>query len=329
MRMAGKTIVGFLLVVLALGVAPYVTDESNLFVLMDVLIAVLFATSYNLVLGQTGLLSFGHAAYFGLGAYTVALLQSHLGMPMLVGIAASPFVAGFFAMLVASLTVRLSGMYFAMLTLAFSQLIYTIIAEWYSFTGGDNGMPVTVPDYFFVTTHYFYLTLGIVTVGILFLWLLVNSPFGAALLAIRENPQRASFVGLNVKLYQLAAFTISGALSGLAGALSGSLHQMAFPSMLYWTDSAQPVLMALAGGIHTFFGPAAGAAIFTVLNFYVASYAGYPLLIFGVVVLLLVMFLPEGVVGTLQRWLGRRRRARAESTEAPADTRARSGEARS
>jgi branched-chain amino acid transport system permease protein len=108
----------------------------------------------------------------------------------------------------------------------------------------------------------------------------------------------------------VAAFSISGALSGLAGSLGGSLHQMAFPSMLYWTDSAQPVLMALAGGIHTFFGPAVGATIFTILNFYVASYAGYPLLIFGVVVLLLVMFLPEGVVGTFRRWMLRRQEAR-------------------
>jgi branched-chain amino acid transport system permease protein len=228
-------------------------------------------------------------------------------------------------MLVALLTVRLSGMYFAMLTLAFAQLIYTVIAEWYSFTGGDNGIPITVPDYFFVTAHYFYLTLGIVVGGVLLLWLIGNSPFGAALHAIRENPQRASFVGLNVKLYQVAAFTISGALSGVAGALSGSLHQMAFPSMLYWTESAQPVLMALAGGIHAFFGPAVGAAIFTVLNFFVASYAGYPLLVFGVVVLVLVMVLPEGVVGTFRRWLIRRRDvgAGAAKDAAPASPEAR------
>ncbi|MGN6765270.1 MAG: branched-chain amino acid ABC transporter permease [Rhizobiaceae bacterium] len=319
--MAGKSVTVFALVVLVLAAMPYATSESNLFVLMDVLIAILFATAYNLVLGQTGLLSFGHAAYFGLGAYTVALLQGHLGLPMLVGIAFGPFVAGFFAMLVALLTVRLSGMYFAMLTLSFAQLIYTIIAEWYSFTGGDNGLPVTVPDYFFVTTHYFYLTLGIVAASVFLLWLIVNSPFGVALLAIRENPQRASFVGLNVKLYQVAAFTISGAFSGLAGALSGSLHQMAFPSMLYWTESAQPVLMALAGGIHTFFGPAVGAAIFTILSFYVASYSGYPLLIFGIVVLLLVMFLPEGVVGTLRHWVSRSRKNGPEAVKetAPAD----------
>ncbi|MBN9065244.1 MAG: ATP-binding cassette domain-containing protein [Rhizobiales bacterium] len=185
--MAGKSVTVFALVVLVLAAMPYATSESNLFVLMDVLIAILFATAYNLVLGQTGLLSFGHAAYFGLGAYTVALLQGHLGLPMLVGIAFGPFVAGFFAMLVALLTVRLSGMYFAMLTLAFAQLIYTIIAEWYSFTGGDNGLPVTVPDYFFVTTHYFYLTLGIVAASVFLLWLIVNSPFGVALLAIPDG----------------------------------------------------------------------------------------------------------------------------------------------
>ncbi|WP_342641051.1 branched-chain amino acid ABC transporter permease [Rhodoligotrophos ferricapiens] len=299
-----------------LALLPWVIDESNLFLMVDVLIAVLFAMSYNLVLGQTGLLSFGHAAFFGAGAYTVALLQMHLDLPVPVGMVVAPFVAGLLALVIGFFTVRVSGMYFAMLTLAFSQLVFAIVAGWYSFTGGDNGAPVMPPDFLFNTINLYYLTLAVVTAGIVVIRLIVSSPFGAALAAIRENPQRASFVGLNIRLYQLAAFTVSGALTGLAGALRASFHQMAFPSLLFWPQSAEPVLMTLAGGMHTFFGPAVGAAIFTVLNFFVASYTDYPLFIFGVVVLLLVLFLPEGVLGTI---LGKHRRGwrRQAATKPP------------
>ncbi len=297
------TLYALLLAVLL--VFPFVVDEYNLFLTVDVLIAALFAMSYNLVLGQAGLLSFGHAAFYGLGAYSVALVQMHLGWSIEFGLLVAPLVSGAFALAIGFFCVRVSGMYFAMLTLAFSQLIFAIIAGWYSFTGGDNGAPVTPPDYLFDTTNFYYLALGVVTAGIVLIRLIVSSPFGAALAAIRENPERARFIGLNIKLYQLAAFAISGALTGVAGALQASFHQMAFPSLLFWPMSAEPVLMTLAGGIQTFFGPAVGAAVFTVLNFFVASYTEYPLFVFGLVVLPLVLFLPHGVVGTLFSRTGR------------------------
>ncbi|MGF7159780.1 branched-chain amino acid transport system permease protein [Rhodoligotrophos appendicifer] len=304
----------YTLLLIVLAVLPFLIDESNLFLTVDVLIAALFAMSYNLVLGQTGLLSFGHAAFYGLGAYTVALVQMHLGWPIEIGILVAPLVAGLFALAIGFFTVRVSGMYFAMLTLAFSQLIFAIVAGWYSFTGGDNGAPVMPPDYLFNTTNFYYMALVIVTGCIILIRLIVGSPFGAALSAIRENPQRASFIGLNIRLYQLAAFTISGALTGVAGALQASFHQMAFPSLLFWPQSAEPVLMTLAGGMHTFFGPAVGAALFTILNFFVASYTEYPLMVFGVVVLLLVLFLPEGIVGTL---FGRSRKRQPPAASEP------------
>jgi branched-chain amino acid transport system permease protein len=219
-------------------------------------------------------------------------------------------VAGAAALVIGFFTVRLSGMYFAMLTLAFAQLIFSVIANWYNFTGGDNGLPVSPPDYLLDTNAYYYFTLAVVAVAVAFLRLVTRSPFGAALAAIRENPQRAAFIGLNVRAYQLAAFVLAGALAGVAGALRSPLQQMAFPSLLYWTQSADPVLMALAGGVNTFAGPIVGAAVFVFLNFVVTSHTDYPLFAFGLVVLVVVLFLPEGVVGTLAR-LWRRKPAAA------------------
>lgn len=277
---------------------PLVVGESNLYLLVDFFVAALFAMGFNLMLGQAGLLSFGHSAFYGLGAYTVALLQAKLGVPVLVGVAMAPLVAGLFAFVIGFFTVRLSGMYFAMLTLAFSQLIFAVVSNWYAFTGGDNGLPVELPDYLFRIEILYYVALSLVASSILLIALLIRSPFGAALVAIRENPQRAAFIGIDVKAYQLAIFVISGALTGVAGALRALVQQMAFPSLLFWVQSAEPVLMSLAGGVQTFAGPIVGAAIFVFLNFLVASYSSYPLMVFGVTVLLLVMFLPDGVVGT-------------------------------
>jgi branched-chain amino acid transport system permease protein len=294
------------------GLLPLVIGESNLYLLVDFFVAALFAMGFNLMLGQAGLLSFGHSAFYGLGAYTVALLQAKLGVPVLVGVAAAPLVAGLFALAIGFFTVRLSGMYFAMLTLAFSQLIFALVANWYSFTGGDNGMPVELPPFLFQVEVLYYIALGLTAACIGLIALLIRSPFGTALAAIRENPQRAAFIGLNVKAYQLAVFVISGALTGVAGAIRALVQQMAFPSLLFWVQSADPVLMTLAGGVNSFAGPVVGAAIFVFLNFVVASYTSYPLMVFGVVVLLLVMFLPEGVVGTAAKLIRRRSSRKAQ-----------------
>jgi branched-chain amino acid transport system permease protein len=282
-------------------VLPAVLEENNLFLLTDLMVAALFAMSFNLLLGQAGLLSFGHAAFYGVGAYTVALLQARLGWPVALGVALAPLCGGLVAIVIGTLTLHLSGMYFAMLTLAFSQLIFAVVSNWYSLTGGDNGLPIDLPETLLQIAHLYYLCLGIVGTSILLLLLLAGSPFGAALASIRENPQRAAFIGLNTRRYQLAAFAFSGALSGLAGALRALEQQMAFPSLLFWVQSADPVLMALAGGVRSFFGPVVGAALFVFLNFVVSTYADYPLFVFGVVVLLVVLFLPDGIVGTLAR----------------------------
>jgi len=282
---------------------PFAVSESYLFITIDFLIMALFALSFNLLLGQAGMLSFGHAAYYGLGAYTVAILFSKLAVPVQFGLIAAPVIAGLIALVVGWFSVRVTGMYFAMLTLAFGQLLHAIVMGWYGFTGGDDGLPVMPPAWLLPARNYYLFTLSVTLACVGLLRLISLSPFGAALAAIRENRQRAIFVGLGVRNLELAAFVIAGAFAGVAGGLRAPLQQMAFPSLLHWTQSAEPVLMALAGGINTFFGPIVGAAIFVFANFIITTFSDYPLMIFGGIVLLVVLYLPGGVVGAIQtKW---------------------------
>lgn len=284
-------------------VFPFLVGESYLFISIDFLIMALFAMSYNLLLGKAGMLSFGHAAYYGMGAYTVAILFAKLQVPIYIGLMAAPLIAGAVALVVGWFSVRVTGMYFAMLTLAFGQLLHTVVMGWYSFTGGDDGLPVMPPDWLLPARNYYLFVLSVTIVCIAALWVISLSPFGAALRAIRENRQRAVFIGLGVRNYELAAFVIAGAFAGVAGALRAPLQQMAFPSLMHWTQSAEPVLMALAGGIYSFFGPVVGAAIFVFANFAITTFSDYPLMLFGVLVLLVVLYLPGGVAGAVaQQW---------------------------
>ncbi len=300
---SSRTLLVALGLVALLYVFPFLVGESYLFISIDFLIMALFAMSYNLLLGQAGMLSFGHAAYYGLGAYTVAILFAKLQVPIYLGLFAAPVVAGGFALVIGWFAVRVTGMYFAMLTLAFSQLLYTIILGWYGFTGGDDGLPVMPPDWLLSARNYYLFVLTVVLVCIFILRIIALSPFGAALGAIRENRQRAVFIGLGVRSYELAAFVIAGSFAGIAGALRAPAQQMAFPSLLHWTQSAEPVLMALAGGIYSFFGPIVGAAIFVFANFAITTFSDYPLLVFGLIVLVLVLYLPGGVAGAItQQW---------------------------
>lgn len=292
-----------LALVALLYVFPFLVGESYLFISIDFLIMALFAMSYNLLLGQAGMLSFGHAAYYGMGAYTVAILFAKLQVPIYFGLLVAPLVAGAVALVVGWFSVRVTGMYFAMLTLAFGQLLHTVVMGWYSFTGGDDGLPVIPPDWLLPARNYYLFVLSVTLVCIAALWVISLSPFGAALRAIRENRQRAVFIGLGVRNYELAAFVIAGAFAGVAGALRAPAQQMAFPSLMHWTQSAEPVLMALAGGIYSFFGPIVGAAIFVFANFAITTFSGYPLLVFGILVLLIVLYLPGGVAGAVtQQW---------------------------
>jgi ABC-type branched-subunit amino acid transport system ATPase component/ABC-type branched-subunit amino acid transport system permease subunit len=282
------------------------------------LVLALWSVSYNLMLGYTGMVSFAHAAYYGIGAYTVALLYQDLHWSVLPGLVLSPLVAGLVGLVTGFISLRAVRLYFSLLTLAISQVCFVIAFEWYSFTGGDNGIHgISPPDFLLNPTVQYYFVGAVVSVCLLTMFLLVRSPFGAALLAIRENRLRAAAVGLNVKRYELAVFTISAAFAGVAGALFAIYDLQAFPQLMYWTESAHPVVMTLLGGSGTFLGPALGAAVYTGLqNSIGRTFPAQFDIVLGAIVLGVVLVAPGGLGSALDGI--RRLAARRSGSRGPA-----------
>ncbi len=314
------------LVVVAAFFVPALGSRYYTFLANDVVIWALFATSLNLLVGYTGLVSFGHAAYFGIGAYTTGILMKQAGAPFLLALPAAGLVAGLFALVFGFFCVRLTRIYFAMLTLAFAQIVWAICFKWNEVTGGEQGMPeIPYPDFGWLdrlagalpviggyrTSDYFYV-LTVVVVGIC-LWLLrriVGSPFGRMLTTVRENPERAEFIGVNVRRYELAAFVLAGAFAGVAGALFGIFNRGVFPDFAYWTKSSEVLIMTLLGGMGAFAGPAIGALVLIWLNQQIVSYTEYWPLILGAILIVLLFAFPGGLAGAaalLATRLARRR----------------------
>jgi len=289
--------------VLLLLAVPLVTGRFYQYLLTQIFIASLVAVAFNLLLGTTGLLSFGQAAFYGVGAYTVGLLATKAGVSTLPALLLAPVFAAAVAALIGFFCVRLSGVHFAMLTLAFGQLVFTIAFKWYGFTGGDNGIqgipvrPLPGGVEIGSTQAMYYFALAVVGVSVEILRRIRSSPFGSTLKAIRENTQRAAYLGVNVKLYQWAAFVIAGAFTGLAGGLYALMEKSITPDIIHWTKSGEPVFMTIIGGIYTFAGPMVGAVVFTVLNSYLVAWTEKWALVLGIILLVMVLLLPGGVVG--------------------------------
>jgi branched-chain amino acid transport system permease protein len=291
----------------ALACFPLFLGDSALFVTTDLLIMALVACSYNLLFGKSGMLSFGHAAFYGGGAYLVALLQVHAKVPLIAAVLLAPVLTGLVAFGLGLLIVRAGGIVLAMMTLAFGQLVYTLTTGLYAYTGGDDGLGLALPEWLLRSGPAFEFSLVAVSICLVVLYVVSESAFGMALEAIRDNPQRASFLGLNIRVYRVAAFVIAGSFAGAAGGIRAISQQMAFPGLLHWSQSAEPVLMALIGGAETFVGPIIGAAFFVLINFVLTSTTEYPLFAFGVLVLLTVLFMPQGIAGTVLQWRDRLR----------------------
>ncbi|WP_136659407.1 branched-chain amino acid ABC transporter permease [Nitratireductor sp. XY-223] len=279
----------------------------NLQLFTEIIIISLLALSLNILIGYTGLVSLGHAAFLGIGAYASTLAMQHVYPSIWAGLTASVLSAGIVALAIGVFCIRLSGLYFAMITLAFSQAFYTIAFYWDSVTGGDDGLiGIPRPDIsLFGLTEisidgfvgYYYFTLVIVALAAYLMWRILNSPFGAILKAIRENPERVEFLGLPVYRYKLAAFIISAAFGGLAGGLFAPFQGFISPELLYWTKSGETVLMTILGGIHSFLGPAVGATVLIFLRDTVLNYTEYWKIIVGSILILCVLFAPGGIVG--------------------------------
>lgn len=286
------------LVVLVLLLYPQLVSRYYIVLSTEVVILALLATSYNLIFGYAGMVSFGHAAFFGLGAYAMALLTKNYGSPMLVGLLAAPVVAAAFAFIIGWFCMRTIRLYFSLLSLAFAQLLWVIVFQWYGFTGGSDGIQgVPRPEMLGSHASYYYFALGATLVCLILMWFIVNSPFGWSLRAIRENTQRSQFLGINDRFYKLIAFTVAGAFAGVAGGLYAQFQKWADPELLFWTTSANPVLMSILGGMFNFVGPSVGAVAFVLLREIIKVRTDYWPLVLGLVLLTLVLALPGGIVG--------------------------------
>jgi branched-chain amino acid transport system permease protein len=286
------------LVVLGLVLYPQFVSRYYIVLSTEVVILALLATSYNLIFGYAGMVSFGHAAFFGLGAYAMALLTKNYESPMLVGLLAAPVVASVFAFVIGWFCMRTIRLYFSLLSLAFAQLLWVIVFQWYGFTGGSDGIHgVPRPEILNSHASYYYFALAASLACMILMWFIVNSPFGWSLRAIRENTHRSQFLGINDRFYKLIAFTIAGAFAGVAGGLYCQFQKWADPELLFWTTSANPVLMSILGGMFSFVGPSVGAMAFVMLREIIKVRTDYWPLVLGIVLLTLVLALPGGIVG--------------------------------
>jgi branched-chain amino acid transport system permease protein len=299
------------LVWLALLVVPWLGSRFYTFLATEIVILALFALSLNLLLGVSGLVSFGHAAYFGIGAYTCAILMKTHGVPFAIAFVAAGLAAGIAALVFGYFCVRSTRIYFAMLTLAFAQIVWAVCFKWNSVTGGEQGLNnVPYPDLGWMESlpllsglrpadRSFLLVMMLVGVCCIVLKRITGSPFGRVLTAIRENAERAEFVGLDVRRYQVAAFGLAGAFAGFAGALFGLFNRGVFPDFAYWSKSAEVLIMAILGGFGSFWGPAVGAAALTLLNHQITSITRYWPMVLGAVLIVLLFVFPGGIAGAL------------------------------
>jgi branched-chain amino acid transport system permease protein len=317
-----------LLVVAAAFAVPAVGSRFYTFLATDIAILALFAVSLNLLLGYTGLVSFGHAAYFGIGAYTTGILMKTAGVSFLLAFPAAGLLAGVFALLFGFFCVRLTKIYFAMLTLAFAQIVWAICFKWNDVTGGEQGMPeIPYPELSWMervpwvgdlrtSDHYYFLVVVLVAAALWVLRRIVESPFGQILTTIRENPERAEFIGVNVRRHELVAFVIAGAFAGLSGALFGIFNRGVFPDFAYWSKSSEVLIMTILGGMGHFYGPAVGAGVLLVLNQQITSYTEYWPFVLGTILIVLLFAFPGGLVGAIATAV-----ARLGSRGAPGDAR--------
>jgi branched-chain amino acid transport system permease protein len=319
-----RLIVVAILILIVLAILPRVVDIYQTQLLIYGLIFGIAALGFNLLLGYTGLLSFGHSAYFGTGAYTVAFVVRDLGVQsmelcILGGLLGTFAVSALFGFV----CVRHTRIFFGILTLALSQVLWSLAFKFFWVTGGTDGIRVASsrltllgglidfrgPGAFqrFIFAYYYYV-LALFAIATTVMWIVVHSPFGKALQAIRDNETRARFIGISVRRYRWIAFVVSGLFTGLAGILWVPLNGLTTPDILYWPFSGEIVFMTVLGGFRNFSGPIVGAMVFNYLKAYAVASTEYWQLLLGLVLVVLVLALPTGIVGTVTRLVAKLRR---------------------
>jgi branched-chain amino acid transport system permease protein len=280
----------------------------------------IFASSLNLLVGYGGMVSFGHGLFYGLGAYSFALLMQKLGTSIPAAFALTVLISGAAAVVIGAICIRLKEIYFSFLTLAFQMLLHSLIIAWTSVTGGDQGLTGGIPRPPFLgirldDPHHLYLfCCTVLVVSLLLMRHLVQSPFGYTLRMIRDNPQRAAFLGIQVWHVRLLAFVVAGIFGGIGGALISLFVSSAYPDFAYWTISGEGVFMILLGGMKVFLGPLAGAVILLLLNDLVTRFTEHYSLVLGIVILAFALGLRKGLLGfVVDQWAKRAAAAKPAS----------------
>jgi branched-chain amino acid transport system permease protein len=279
-------------------VLPQFLPRFYVYLLAVILVAGVLATSLNMVLGFGGMFQFHHGVFYGFGAYTAALVTTKAGLNYWVGFIAAPFMAALLGLLMGIICIRLSKLYFGMLQLSLGSLVWVIVFRWYDLTGGDDGIHgIPMPEVISSGLGSFYFIAGVTTISMILMFLIANSPFGRAFVAIRDNPQRCEALGVNVRRHQLIGLVLAAFFAGIAGALFVAVERSVFPDLLFWTLSLEILIMCLLGGWFVFLGPFFGAAAIIILRTFVSTYTDYWSAILGLIMMLTIIFLPDGILG--------------------------------
>lgn len=297
----------FVSIVILLLIYPLVLPLFYSALAIEILIMGLFALSFNLMFGYAGMLSFGQAVFYGVGAYTTALFMKHITASLVLAMFSCLIVSFLVAVLIGYVCVRFTKTYFIMLTVAFGELMYIIGHKWVSLTGGDDGLvgipvpQIRIPGLPLIDLQdlqtYYYFALLIVGAATLALRIITNSRFGYVLRAIRESPERAAFLGIDVRRHRLMCYAIAGAFAGLSGALLIPFEGMVSLECLHFMKSGDPIIMSILGGTRFFLGPFVGSALFIIIKDTIQNFAEFWMLWMGIILVGTVMFLPGGVVG--------------------------------
>jgi branched-chain amino acid transport system permease protein len=290
-----------LLCLIVAGAGPWLVSDFWVFVFIEMLVFSLYAVSFNLLLGYAGMLAFGHAVFFGIGAYALAILMKKAALGPLAAALLAPWITAIAGAVIGYLCIRLSGIYLGMLTFAFQMLVYTVVLKSYDFTGGDDGLSgINSTGLAASPQGFYYVTLVVVAGALVLLWRITRSPFGLALQAQRGNARRSAALGMDVSLHRWLTFVIAAFFAGLAGALFALANHNVFPGWINWTASATPIVMTILGGMHSFVGPIVGSIIYVLMQTWLTGLTEYWALFLGITIILLVILLPNGVMGLLR-----------------------------
>ncbi|HEX2967222.1 MAG TPA: branched-chain amino acid ABC transporter permease [Syntrophorhabdaceae bacterium] len=293
-----KRIIWGLIILAIFAILPFGLPRFYVYTISMIVLLGLLATSLNFALGYGGIYQFHHCVFYGAGAYGTALLLTKTGISPWIGFAVGPIVAAILSLIMGLICIRLSKLYFGMLQISLGSLFWAIIYRWRSFTGGEDGIHgIPLPDIIASGTGAYYFTIIVSGVCLFLIYRILKSPFGSALQGVRDNPVRSEMIGVNVRRHQLAALVISGFFAGIAGVLFVVVDNSVFPDMMFWALSMEVMIMCLLGGWLTFLGPLVGAGLIVVIRTVISGYTEYWSLFLGIILMLTIFFLPDGVLG--------------------------------